>query len=63
MSKVINVMNGFILLLFFGVSMAFCTKDDLPNNSSNVIVTDLVTISGNALFWRQKEWAVIPVQV
>jgi pimeloyl-ACP methyl ester carboxylesterase len=40
MSKVINVMKGFILLLFFGVSMAFCTKDDLPNNSSNVIVTD-----------------------
>lgn len=40
MSKVINVMKGFMLLFLFAVSMAFCKKDDLSNNVSNVSVTD-----------------------
>jgi pimeloyl-ACP methyl ester carboxylesterase len=35
MSKAMNVMKGFVLIFFLGVSMAFCNKDDSPINSSN----------------------------
>src|SRR4030095_2769646 len=40
MRKVINVMKGFMLLVFFAVSMAFCKKDDVPNNGANMGVID-----------------------
>ena len=40
MSKAINVTKGFILFVFLGITMAFCKKNDLPNNGSDKGVID-----------------------
>jgi len=40
MSKVINVAKGIILFAFVGITMAFCNKNDVPNNGSNNGVID-----------------------
>ena len=60
MSNVINAMKGFILFVFFGVSMAFCEKDDNteigsvtnPTDYHQKAVTQFITAGGTKYAYR-----------